>query len=177
MQAALPPLPAMIDIMSVWAQNERPAAQWDGSIQNHLHRNLAAEFGVVGDPTHISMENANLTTALTDIMYASWTMVSNGYSTSGRCIPSQYQNKLDSQAAFSCVNSRYGEYIACHPSSPWGVGTSRRPGNRRSTAVFTCGPLLRSACGDHGTGAFRHFQPDCLTVLPAYGTNLVLFAT
>lgn len=69
-QAALPPLPAMIDIMSVWAQKERPAAQWDGSIQNHLHRNLAAEFGVVGDPTHLSMQNADLTTPFTDAMPA-----------------------------------------------------------------------------------------------------------
>jgi hypothetical protein len=67
-QAALPPFPAMIDIMSVWTQADRPAAQWDGSIQNHLHRNLAAEFGVIGDPTHVSMQNADVTTAFTDAM-------------------------------------------------------------------------------------------------------------
>jgi cytochrome c5 len=68
LQAALPPAPAMIDIMSTWTQNQRPAAQWDGSIQNHLHRNLAAEFGVVGDPTKLNMQNADLTTTLTDAM-------------------------------------------------------------------------------------------------------------
>jgi hypothetical protein len=68
LQAALPPAPAMIDIMSVWTQSERPAAQWDGSIKNHLHRNLAAEFGVIGDPTHLSMQNADLTTPFTDAM-------------------------------------------------------------------------------------------------------------
>jgi hypothetical protein len=67
-QAAVPPAPAMIDIMSVWAQNERPAAQWDGSIPNHLHRNLAAEFGVIGDPSHLSMQNVDLTTPFTDAM-------------------------------------------------------------------------------------------------------------
>jgi cytochrome c5 len=67
-KAAVPPLPAMIDIMSVWAQNERPMAQWDGSIADHLHRNLAAEFGVVGDPAHVSMQNADLTTPFTDAM-------------------------------------------------------------------------------------------------------------
>ncbi len=69
-QAAMPPLPAMIDIMSVWAQNERPAAQWDGSIPNHLHRNLAAEFGVIGDPTRLNMQNVDLTTPFTDAMPA-----------------------------------------------------------------------------------------------------------
>src|SRR5439155_18726524 len=65
LKAGLPPAPAMIDIMSVWNQAGRPAAQWDGSIQNALHRNLAAEFGVIGDPTHLNMPNANKTTALT----------------------------------------------------------------------------------------------------------------
>src|SRR6185312_4691327 len=92
-----------------------------------------------------------LTTALTDIMYASWTIVSNGYSTSGRCMPSQYQNRLDSQWAFSSEKSRYGEYISRQPSAPGGVGTSRGPGNRRSTAVFTVGPRLRSASAAYGT--------------------------
>lgn len=66
LKASLPPAPAMIDIMSVWNQQNRPAAQWDGSIPNHLHRNLAAEFGVVGDPTKLNMDNANRTTALTE---------------------------------------------------------------------------------------------------------------
>jgi hypothetical protein len=42
----------------------------------------------------------------TDIMYASCMMVSKGYSTSGRCRPSQYQNRPFSQAAFSSEKSR-----------------------------------------------------------------------
>ncbi len=66
--AAVPPAPAMIDIMSVWNQNARPTAQWDGSIQDHLHRNLAAEFGVIGNPANISMSNADVTTPFTDAM-------------------------------------------------------------------------------------------------------------
>lgn len=68
MKAAVPPLPAMIDIMSVWNQANRPFAQWDGSITTKLHRNLAAEFGVVGDPTKVSMDNAIRTTRLTEHM-------------------------------------------------------------------------------------------------------------
>ncbi len=64
-QAALPPLPAMIDIMSVWTQSDRPAAQWDGSIISPIHRNLGAEFGVIGDPSHLNMTNVELTTPFT----------------------------------------------------------------------------------------------------------------
>ncbi len=64
-KAALPPAPAMIDIMSVWTQAGRPAAQWDGSIVSPLHRNLAAEFGVIGDPTKLNMQNVDITTPLT----------------------------------------------------------------------------------------------------------------
>src|SRR5260370_25457131 len=47
--AILPPAPAEIDIMSTWNQKNRPAAQWDGAIVSQVHRNLGAEFGVVGN--------------------------------------------------------------------------------------------------------------------------------
>lgn len=65
-QAAVPPKPAMIDIMSVWNQADRPTAQWDGSIASKLHRNLAAELGVVGRPDKLNMDNVNKTTAYTE---------------------------------------------------------------------------------------------------------------
>jgi hypothetical protein len=64
-KAALPPAPAEIDIMSVWQQQNRPAAQWDGSIQHAVHRNLGAEVGVIGDPTQVNMDNADRTTRFT----------------------------------------------------------------------------------------------------------------
>lgn len=66
MLAAVPPKPAMIDIMSVWNQKDRPIAQWDGSIESKIHRNLAAELGVVGNPTKLNMDNVNKTTAYTE---------------------------------------------------------------------------------------------------------------
>jgi hypothetical protein len=65
LKAVLPPLPAMIDIMSVWNQKDRASAQWDGSIGSPLHRNLAAELGVVGNPTKLNMDNVNKTTPYT----------------------------------------------------------------------------------------------------------------
>jgi len=58
----LPPKPAVVDIMSVWAQGKRSAAQWDGNITNPLLRNLVAELGVIGDPSVVDFENAKTTT-------------------------------------------------------------------------------------------------------------------
>jgi len=66
LRAILPPAPAEIDIMSVWRQADRPLAQWDGSIPSALHRNLAAEFGVIGNPAALNVENAVRTTRFTD---------------------------------------------------------------------------------------------------------------
>jgi hypothetical protein len=68
LRAILPPAPAEIDIMSTWNQKSRPAAQWDGAIVSQVHRNLGAEFGVVGDPTHLNMDNADRTTRLTQAL-------------------------------------------------------------------------------------------------------------
>jgi hypothetical protein len=68
LQAALPPAPAEIDIMSTWNQGTRPAAQWDGAIVSQIHRNLGAEFGVIGDPAHLNMDNVDRTTRLTQAL-------------------------------------------------------------------------------------------------------------
>ena len=62
----LPPQPAVVDIMSVWQQNERNAAQWDGNIRAPLIRNLGAEVGVIGDPALTNFRNAVKTTAFVD---------------------------------------------------------------------------------------------------------------
>jgi hypothetical protein len=68
LRAGLPPAPAEIDIMSTWNQKFRPAAQWDGAIESQIHRNLGAEFGVIGDPAHLNMDNADRTTRLTQLL-------------------------------------------------------------------------------------------------------------
>jgi hypothetical protein len=63
--AVLPPAPAEVDLMSVWQQEDRPAAQWDGSIADAHYRNLAAEVAVVGDPTAVNLDNVDKTTRFT----------------------------------------------------------------------------------------------------------------
>jgi len=45
--AIMPYAPAEADIMSLWRQSERPAAEWDGSLPHPIYRNLAASIGAV----------------------------------------------------------------------------------------------------------------------------------
>lgn len=54
--------PSVADIMSVWRQADRKAAQWDGNIRNRLIRNLGAELGVSGDARIVNYPNALATT-------------------------------------------------------------------------------------------------------------------
>jgi hypothetical protein len=54
--------PSVADIMSVWRQADRVAAQWDGNIKNALIRNLGAELGVAGDARMVNFANAVTTT-------------------------------------------------------------------------------------------------------------------
>jgi hypothetical protein len=63
--AALPPRPAMADILSVWRQSDRVMGQWDGSIRSPLHRNLGAELAVASSVALVNVENAGRTTAFT----------------------------------------------------------------------------------------------------------------
>jgi hypothetical protein len=138
LRSILPPAPAMIDIMSVWNQKARPAAQWDGSIPNHLHRNLAAEFGVIGSPTNLNMQNADVTTTFTDALPS----------------PPYPYDVEDGEAAAGTV--LFGKYCAtCHydgnatifPTSE--VGTD--PNRANIWSPYTVGALrtvLRAACTD-----------------------------
>lgn len=48
LDAIMPPNPAEADVMSIWLQRDRPAAEWDGSMPHAVYRNLAASVGAVG---------------------------------------------------------------------------------------------------------------------------------
>ena len=60
------PFPSVADIMSVWRQQDRELAQWDGNLRAKLIRNLGAELGVAGDPRAVNFQNGILTTNFTD---------------------------------------------------------------------------------------------------------------
>ncbi len=55
---ARPLTPAPVDLPTVWRQNTREYAQYDGSIRDPLFRNLAASFGVGGVAEDVNVVNA-----------------------------------------------------------------------------------------------------------------------
>jgi len=61
-----PSAPGIGDIMSVWQQDKRVFAQWDGNLKNKLTRNLGAELGIAGDPRAVNFPNGPLTTVFVD---------------------------------------------------------------------------------------------------------------
>jgi hypothetical protein len=136
MQAALPPAPAMIDIMSVWQQKNRPMAQWDGSIPDAVHRNLAAEFGVIGDPTHLNMKNVDLTTPFTQ-----------------QLPPPPYPFDVDTASA-GRGSDLFEEYCSsCHFAGNAKIFTNAGtdPNRAKIWSAFTVGTLravLRASCTD-----------------------------
>ena len=52
----------VVDFMSVWRQNDRRLAQWDGNIKAKILRNLGAELGVIPNPELVSFKNAEIAT-------------------------------------------------------------------------------------------------------------------
>jgi hypothetical protein len=138
LKAILPPLPAMIDIMSVWNQKDRTSAQWDGSISSSLHRNLAAELGVVGNPTKLNMDNVDKTTPYTENLPS---------------VP--YPFDVDTVSAARGL-LLYGRYCAsCHHSNNKTVFSPNRTGTDKNRAIiwsdYTIAGiigLLRIGCTD-----------------------------
>ncbi|WP_141733765.1 hypothetical protein [Oligoflexus tunisiensis] len=61
-----PTTPGIGDIMSVWRQDQRAFAQWDGNLKNKLTRNLGAEIGIAGEAKSVNFPNAVATTAFVD---------------------------------------------------------------------------------------------------------------
>ena len=65
-ESVMPAAPAEADIMSVWRQSGRPAAEWDGSLPNPVYRNLAAAVGAMGFGFAVNYEGSYLAAQLTD---------------------------------------------------------------------------------------------------------------
>ena len=57
---ALPPFATPTDIPSVWNQQARDLAQWDGTVRMAFWRNLAAQLPIVGIPGQIDLINTGL---------------------------------------------------------------------------------------------------------------------
>ena len=154
--AGLPRAPAMIDMMSVWRQDDRSIAQWDGSIDSALHRNLAAELGVAGAATGLNFDNAVKTTHFT-----------------GGLPSTPYPFDIDEKAA-KRGERLYGEYCAsCHINNSRKVFTDAGTDSNRANmwSPFTRTgliSLLRTACPTTNTTCATVTDPEIITITGGY---------
>jgi hypothetical protein len=56
----VPPFATATDIPSVWNQQARHLAQWDGSLKMAFWRNIVAQLPIVGDPGKIDLSNTGI---------------------------------------------------------------------------------------------------------------------
>ena len=56
----IPPFASNTDNPSVWNQQARSVAQWDGSVRVSFWRNIAAQLPIVGDPAKVDLHNAGI---------------------------------------------------------------------------------------------------------------------
>lgn len=56
----IPPFATITDIPSVWNQQTRDLAQWDGSVKMAFWRNIAAALPIVGDPSKVDLHNVGI---------------------------------------------------------------------------------------------------------------------
>lgn len=56
----IPPFATITDIPSVWNQQARDLAQWDGSVKVAFWRNIAAQLPIVGDPSKVDLHNTGI---------------------------------------------------------------------------------------------------------------------
>jgi hypothetical protein len=159
--AILPPAPAEIDIMSTWHQLGRPLAQWDGSIGSILHRNLAAEFGVVGNPANVNMDNGIRSTRFTNNLPAT-----------------PYPFDVDTPKAARGKDLFVAYCAGCHASGNRTVFAPENIGTDANRAIiwspFTVAGLrqvLRASCSDPVACVDAAGQPvaDSELVNPTFG--------
>jgi cytochrome c5 len=161
LRAILPPAPAEIDIMSTWRQLDRPLAQWDGSIGSILHRNIAAEFGVVGNPAAVNMDNGIRSTRFTNNLP-----------------PTPYPFDVDTAAAARGKDLFVAYCVGCHAAGSRASFAPETVGTDANRAIlwspFTVGGLiqvLRLSCSDPVACSGPDGQPlsDAQIVSPTFG--------
>lgn len=142
LQKFFPKAPGIGDIMSVWGQDKRVFAQWDGNLKNKLTRNLGAELGIAGDPRAVNFPNGLATTAFVDKLPAP-----------------AYPFKVDLRKA-SEGRAVYEQACAsCHenetfmPVAAIGTEPGRATGLTKDTRLFLIA-ALKAACQDKSL-------PDC----------------
>ncbi|HET9240737.1 MAG TPA: hypothetical protein VFO10_25965 [Oligoflexus sp.] len=142
LQKFFPKASGIGDIMSVWGQDKRIFAQWDGNLKNKLTRNLGAELGIAGDPRAVNFPNGLATTAFVDKLPAP-----------------AYPFKVDLRKASEGRAVYEQACLSCHenetfmPVAAIGTEPGRATGLTKDTRLFLI-TALKAACQDKAL-------PDC----------------
>lgn len=124
------------DIMSVWQQDKREFAQWDGNLKNKLTRNLGAELGIAGDPRAVNFPNGLLTTAFVNNLPAP------AYPFKVDLVKAAEGRKVYEQACASCHETE-----AFMPIAEIGTDPGRAIGLTKDTRLLLTA-ALKAACHD-----------------------------
>ncbi len=131
-----PKAPGIGDIMSVWQQDTRVYAQWDGNLKNKLTRNLGAELGIAGDPKAVNLPNAILTTQFVDKLPAP------AYPFAIDLVRAERGEKIYEKACASCHEKEQFMPIAAIGTEP-----GRAQGLTEASRKLLIG-ALKAACND-----------------------------
>ncbi len=131
-----PPMAGVADIMSIWQQEKRNFAQWDGNLKNKLTRNLGAEVGVAGDPKVVNFPNALITTEFVEKLPAP------SYPFKVDMIKATEGKKIYDKACASCHENEYFMPVAKAGTEP-----GRAIGLTKDTRLLLTA-ALRMACSD-----------------------------
>lgn len=132
----LPAGPGVGDIMSVWQQESRTYAQWDGNLKAKLFRNLGAELGIAGGPKPVNFPNALLATTFVDKLPAP------AYPFKVDLVKAAAGKKIYDQACASCHESE-----AFVPVAQIGTEPGRATGLTKDTRIYLV-EALKAACSD-----------------------------
>jgi mono/diheme cytochrome c family protein len=152
LQKFFPKAPGIGDIMSVWGQDKRIFAQWDGNLKNKLTRNLGAQLGIAGDPRAVNFPNGLATTAFVDKLPAP-----------------AYPFKVDLRKASEGREVYEQACASCHenetfmPVAAIGTEPGRATGLTKDTRLFLIA-ALKAACQDKSMADCN--VPDDEVVVP-----------
>jgi hypothetical protein len=151
--SALPPFATPTDIPSVWNQQARDLAQWDGTVRMAFWRNLAAQLPIVGVPDQIDLVNTGL---VANFLHG--------------LPPAPYPFGIDMARAARGEQLFADNCAACHRPHNDTVYNERDIGTDMNRAQVLNGPALKlflagftASCHDKD---FQYTEPSGKTVLP-----------
>jgi hypothetical protein len=149
----IPPFATITDIPSVWNQQSRNVAQWDGSVNSAFWRNIAAALPIVGDPRKVDLHNVGI---VANFLYG--------------LPPAPYPFDIDMARAARGEPLYRDNCAACHKPLNSTVYQYRDIGTDMNRAAVLNGPALNMFLAGFGASCndpeFKYTAPGGQTVLP-----------